>query len=97
MKNYRRLLGIPNGKNNFNKADICKYIAQESGISQATAKQVINNFCDFVKLFASEIDSCVTIAGFGSFRTKKYKYSSRLNGKKYQGTGKKMTFTPSKI
>lgn len=91
-KNYRRLLGIPNGKNNFNKSDIAKYIAQESGISQATAKDAINSFCEFVKFFASEEDSCVTIAGFGSFRTKKYKY--KAFGK--SGSYKKLTFKASK-
>lgn len=95
-KSRSKLSGIPRGKNNFNKADICKYVAEQACISQATAKKAVDSLCDFIKLFASDTDSCVTIAGFGSFRTKKYKYRSTLRGKRYQGTGKKMTFTPSK-
>lgn len=91
-RSQKRLLGIPNGKYNFNKSDISKYIDQKTGISQTTAKDVINRFCEFVKFFAGEEDCCVTLAGFGSFRTKKYKY--KAFGK--SGSYEKLTFKASK-
>lgn len=89
------LCGIKGGKNNFTKRDIVKYAASESGLSQATCTKVINNMVDFIKLYASDVDSCVTIAGFGSFRTKEYEYNTKLRGKRYKGTRTKMFFTPS--
>lgn len=91
-RSHKCLSGIRGGKDNFTKKDIAKYCSEQCGVSQKTAKCVIDAMCDFIKTFAGEIDSCVTIATFGSFRSKKYKY----NAFGHRGTGKKLTFTASK-
>jgi len=91
-KRKSTLKGIRGGKDNFTKKDLVKYVAEQCGISQAKAKCTIDATCDFIKTFAGETDSCVTIANFGSFRTKKYKY----NAFGHKGTGKKLSFTASK-
>ncbi len=91
-----RLSGIRGGKNNFNKKDIASYVREVTGCPLATATKAVDAVTDFIKLYASDTNSCVTISGFGSFRTKKYKYKSRLHGKNYSGTKNKLVFKPSK-
>lgn len=88
--------GIRGGKDNFTKADITKYAAEKCGISQSKAQCVIDAAFEFIREMASDSHSCVTIAKFGSFRTKSYKYNSTLKGKQYSGTRRKLTFSPSK-
>ena len=88
--------GIHGGKDNFTKADITKYAAEKCGVSQSKAQCVIDAAFEFIREMASDSHSCVTIAKFGSFRTKSYKYNSTLKGKQYSGTRRKLTFYPSK-
>lgn len=91
-----KLSGIRGGKDNFTKADITKYAAEKCGVSQSKAQCVIDAAFEFIREMASDSHSCVTIAKFGSFRTKSYKYNSTLKGKQYSGTRRKLTFSPSK-
>ena len=98
----RNLGGIKGGKHNYTKADITKYAADKCGLSQAKAKCIIDATFEFIKqktgLAPTRADDVyvVTIAGFGSFREKNYKYHSYLRGKENSGTRRKLTFKPSK-
>lgn len=88
-----RMSGIRGGKDNLTKADLAKYAAEQCGISQQKAKCVIDSTCEFIKkMLHGDNDACVTIAKFGTFRTRSGKYD--LNGKR--GTYTKLTFKASK-
>ncbi len=103
----RGLSGIRGGKNNFTKKDIVKYCSEETGLSQKVCKDAFDAAIEFIKTFAADTkekngktvpDSCVTIAGFGSFRTEEYTYNTKhpVTGKRYSGKRKKLVFKPSK-
>ncbi|MBP5369776.1 MAG: hypothetical protein J6Z01_15135 [Bacteroidales bacterium] len=92
-KTTRKSSGISGmrGKTNYNKSHVVAYAAKECGVSQNTAKCVLDKALEFIKVMCDK-DSCVTIAKFGSFRTRSGKYD--LNGKR--GTYTKLTFKASK-
>lgn len=90
------LCGIKGGKNNFTKRDIVKYVAEKSKLTQATCTQVINHMVDFFNFYGSYDGSCITIAGFGSFRSKEIEYNTKLNGRRYKGKCIRMYFKQSK-
>lgn len=95
-KKGSRLGGIRGGANNFTKKDVVKYCAENTGLTQKECKEVFESAVDFIKTFASDTNSSVTITGFGSFRTQEYKYNSKApNGRTYSGKRKKMVFLPS--
>lgn len=97
-----KLSGIKGGKHNYTKSDITKYAADKCGLSQAKAKCIIDATFEFIKQktglapTSSDDVHVVTIAGFGSFREKNYKFHSYLHGKKSSGTRRKLTFKASK-
>ena len=87
--------GVKGGKSNMTKADITKYAAEKCGISQQKAKCVIDATFEFIREMGAVEDACITIAGFGTFRSKTYRYNSKIKSIG-SGVAQRLTFKASK-